>query len=269
MTSLTPFETRLRAELMSGIARDRRRRARRRVALPAAACLALVVAAAVVAVASRPGAGPGAPEVASAGAVVVHEAEGAFEVTVADLEAGPDEVRRELAEAGITRVEITSAAVPGSEVGRFVGLGTVPEGFELLDGTRVDGRPVFTSFRIPTDLSAPLELVMGRAAEPGESYAFAYDAYGPGQPLHCTGLWGTRVEEMLDDLDRLGVRAEWLVPPATRARTESVLDYRATQGVMLSADTILFSVYPTLDHLPVGDVAPDDSGCADDSVTSP
>ena len=269
MTPLTPFEARLRTELMGGIARDQKRRARRRVAVPAAGSLALVVAAAVLAVVLRPGAGPVAPDVASAGAVVVREAEGVFEVTVADLEAGPDEVRRELTEAGITGVEITSAAVRDSDVGRFVGLGAVPEGFEVLGGSSVDGRPVFTSFRIPADLAAPLELVMGRAAEPGESYAFAYDAYGPGQPLHCTGLWGMRVEEILDDLERLGVRAEWVAPPATRARTESVLDYHATQAVMLSADTVLFRVYPTLDHLPVGDVAPDDSRCPDDSVTSP
>ncbi len=102
MTPLTPFEARLRAELMGGIARDQKRRARRRVVVPAVGTLALVVAVAVVAVASRPGSGPVAPEVASAGAVVVHEAGGMIEVTVADLEAGPDDVRSELAEAGVT-----------------------------------------------------------------------------------------------------------------------------------------------------------------------
>jgi hypothetical protein len=127
-------------------------------------------------------------------------------VRIVDAEARPDEVRRELAAA---HLPVTVTAVPTGPplVSRFLALGRSANSPDL---EPVDSDGVsYPGFRIPADFTGKLDLYVGRPADKGEAYAVPVDAYAPGEPLSCLGIWGTPVAEAAPHIDKLGLQVRW------------------------------------------------------------
>jgi hypothetical protein len=62
---------------------------------------------------------------------------------------------------------------------------------------------------ISTRFSGSASVTLGRAARAGERYATSTSAFGPGEVLHCTGLFGGRVSSLLSVLAGKRLHAEW------------------------------------------------------------
>jgi hypothetical protein len=71
------------------------------------------------------------------------------------------------------------------------------------------GGPLPIGLRIPADFKGQADIVLGRAARPGETYVSTGDAFAPGEVLHGSGLMGMRVSAALVKLKALGLSAEW------------------------------------------------------------
>lgn len=190
----------LRPQLVAAAARRHRAQptpSHRRMAMAAVAVVAVVLAATLFV---QIGTG-------RASAVVqVTRTDGFIEVRIIDAEARPDQVRRELAAAHLP-VTVTAAPTGPSLVARFLALGRSADSPDLQP---VDSDGVsYPGFRIPAHFVGQLDLIVGRQAVKGEAYVTPVDAYAPGEPLACLGLWGTPVSQAAPRIAKLGVTARW------------------------------------------------------------
>lgn len=259
-SDMTPFESTLREELLSGIERHERRRRLRRVAarrgagaLGAAAVLVAVVAVVV-------GVLPGSlgPDPVHGDPLHIRRAEGGVVVKVADLEADPDAVRRQLREVGLGAVEIEVVPAAPHQVGRFIRVGGTPPGFEILNGPG----PEFTAFVITPEVAEGLSLLLGREPRPGETYFSAVDAFGPHGPLYCRDLWNARVADALGEVERLGIDARWdTIAPQSDLDPHTIPDHRIAMAALIGPNRVMFMTTPgpVEEHTMVP--PPDTSGC--------
>ena len=112
-------------------------------------------------------------------------------------------------------LDITLKLVPVSPslVGSVVYMGTSEGASDiqvLHSATReAPGGPLSIGLRIPVDFQGQADIVLGRAARPGETYVSTGDAFAPGEALYKSGLMGLRVSEAVGRLKELGLTAEW------------------------------------------------------------
>jgi hypothetical protein len=112
-------------------------------------------------------------------------------------------------------LDITLKLVPVSPsmVGAvvYMGLPSGMGGIEVLysPSRKAPGGPLPIGLRIPVDFKGHADIVLGRAARPGETYVSTGDAFAPGEALYGSGLLGMRVSEALVKLQALGLSAEW------------------------------------------------------------
>jgi hypothetical protein len=62
---------------------------------------------------------------------------------------------------------------------------------------------------IPVDFHGSASVIVGRAAQPGEAYASAEDAFAPGEVLHCSGIQNEQVAQVLPVLQAKGLVVSW------------------------------------------------------------
>ena len=252
-----PYLERLRADLVTGIARQRARRARRR-RLGVAGAAVLVAAAVPLAGALDRGRG--------SAALAITKTPRWLELRIADATAGPERMTRELREAGVPG-EVRVVPVSRSLVGRWAALETQPSpSRERLDpGTRellerhdrelrhkrrllnareraeverlhrrdrerdrVDVRRLNSIqfrpdvIRIPLSIregfTGRLLLFAGRGPRNDELYAESGSAFESGEPLHCTGIERLSPAEAGRAIMALGYRVVWADPAPRRGR---------------------------------------------------
>ena len=102
-----------------------------------------------------------------------------------------------------------SPSLVGSVV--YMGSSAGASGIGVLYSTtkQAPGGPLPIGLRIPADFKGQADIVLGRAARPGETYISTGDAFAPGEVLHGSGLMGMRVSAALVKLRALGLSAEW------------------------------------------------------------
>jgi len=62
---------------------------------------------------------------------------------------------------------------------------------------------------VPSDFAGHAVIDIGRAAQPGERYEMAGNAFLLGEPLHCSNLPGMTVDQAIPVLQDLGIRPIW------------------------------------------------------------
>jgi hypothetical protein len=190
----------------------RRRRRRLLTGLGVAAtAAALALALPVVMPSGTPG---GASRAAAA--VTFTTSDRYIVAVIQDPQADGDALRAAFREHGL---DITLQLLPVSPslVGKFVFEDVSNVGGSEIE-TLFDDRAACTTpgslscpigLRIPVDFRGRATLALGRAAEQGEQYASANDAFAAGEALHCSGLRGMTVGHALPVLEGLGVTAIW------------------------------------------------------------
>jgi hypothetical protein len=164
-------------------------------------------------------------------------------VRIVDLETDPQSVEAAIAESGLD-VRVASVPVSPSLVGRFVsstGTDSAPD----LTPLDVDG-DTFMGFVISDDFAGTLELRIGRKALPGEAYLANGSAFGPGEPLECSLLYGTKVAEAVPMLARLGLDTRWQAvtedsdgTALIEADPDSIRNLYVTDAISLGPDKVL------------------------------
>lgn len=173
---MNTFERGLRDELMAAT----RRRPRRRVG---AAVVGGVVAATAITIAMV----TFEPESASADVEITHE-DGRVLVRLTDRENTPEAIEAATDNEGFD-IEVEGAPSGPSNVGRFIG--SSGSEADLLDVQTLEQDGVtFMAFSVPEDWDGELTLYLGQPAGDGEGYLTFSDAYGPGEPLECSGTLG-------------------------------------------------------------------------------
>jgi hypothetical protein len=184
---------------------SRRPRRRRGLAIGwATAAAVLVMAAGTFAVVL---ATQGAPADA---AVQFSESGGHIVATVADPYAAKERLDAAFAAHGLD-IDLKLVPVSPSIVGAVVFMDGTAGGIETSPSPARKGPagPLPVTLRIAADFKGHAQIVLGRAARPGEQYQSAGDAFAEGECLHGVALVGMTVEQAVAKLDELGIRAQW------------------------------------------------------------
>jgi hypothetical protein len=195
------------AEITAEHALRRRLFAGRVARLGAVAAAAMVAAAAlIVSLDSAPPAAAG---------IAFERGTGYLIARVVDLRADPDAMRAAFRERGLD-IDLELVPVSPSLVGEIVASSESASGIELLPD-RARGCPQELrcgpiGLRIPLGWEGEAQIVLGREAQPSETYVSAGDAFAPGEALHCTtGVVGASVSSAANVLERRGLDAIWHV----------------------------------------------------------
>jgi hypothetical protein len=180
-----------------------------------------------------------------------------YVIVVSDLFASPEKYQRELRAHGLD-ITLTVRPVPTRSVGEIIPMpgGPVPHG----DGTN---GPVFVpnyvtalqrhgscapncsiGLSIPVDFRGKEDVILGRAARPGEAYALIDPVDSPGEPLHCVPFIHKKLGQVQDLLLQHGVTRVELTDGSSR-RMDFPDTWYVQQGYALSTDTALLLVSPT------------------------
>jgi hypothetical protein len=247
----------LRDELVRAASRVQGRHRRRRLTVAAGAVLAAaaVVVIAVVAVDS--------PDPAAAG-VEVEVVNGRIDVQLTNLETRPAVVQAALRDVGLDAT-VTAVPVGPSNVGRFVVSQT-----DLPGGIDAPGEDTFLRFSAPVGFRDHLDLGLGLPAR-DEPYVIASDAYAPGEPLSCAGLYGEPLTELQafatdhPDLDIVVQRFDGSPgPPLSLERAAAdptVTNLRIADALSPAADTVTVYLTPDGESPFAEPLSPDDGAC--------
>jgi hypothetical protein len=186
-------------------ARRRQKTPRRRARLAwVSAAAAVVIAASAFGIVSA------VSDTPAAAAVEFKESGQYIVATVEDPYAAAERLRAAFVAHGL---DITLKLVPvspsmvGSVVFMDIEGGDITS---LVSATRqAPGGPMPVGLRISVDFKGRAEIVLGRAAQPGETYVSTGDAFAQGEVLHKSGLIGMRVADAAVRLKELGLTAEW------------------------------------------------------------
>ena len=129
---------------------------------------------------------------------------------ITDPAASAAALRQAFAEHGLD-IHLSLVPVSPSLVGTIVYVGENGGGIQALQGgtcvTGGGGCPV--GLRIPRDYAGQAYITLGRAAQGHESYASTASVFGPGEPLHCSGLIGRRVSAAREVFAARGWMTNW------------------------------------------------------------
>ncbi|WP_310740530.1 hypothetical protein [Microbispora sp. H10885] len=99
-------------------------------------------------------------------------------------------------------------------------------------------------FRIPVDFRGHAEVLIGRAARPGERYGLMEHIDMEGRPFHCVDFLSRTVAEVLPLLREHGVRAEFTSYAAGGARLPAPAGWYVHEGIMVADGQALLLVGP-------------------------
>ena len=184
---------------------SRRVRQRRRLVFAVAAAAGVAALLFALTVALRP-----APPAAAA---VRFQTSGDYIVaTVVDPYAAEQQLDAAFAAHGL-HITLKLVPVSPSMVGSVVYMGSSADASQIgvlySKTKRAPGGPLPIGLRIPVDFKGSADIVLGRAAKPGETYVSTGDAFAPGEALHGSGLLGMQVSAALVKLQQLGLSAQW------------------------------------------------------------
>lgn len=150
----------------------------------------LAVLAAAVALVSFGSAGPlRGPTPAQASSLSFTTSAGYIVARVKDLYTSPAHYRAAFAEHGL---HISLLVVPSDPSM----VGSIGFGSQEYREIKASGHPL--ELRIPNNFTGSAQIVLGRAARPGERYQqFPSSDFDRGQPLYCTGLYGATVNRVM------------------------------------------------------------------------
>ncbi len=241
------FPADVRAEMLEAIVGDhpRRRRVRRSRAYSLAA---LVVAAAVATTVLVSTGGSGlhvAPEPAAAAEGVRFEAgtKGDIIAYVTDPYAASRNLSAAFSQRGFD-ITLSMLPVSPSLVGTVVYIGS-DLGNENLIRTLSGGSCATGGGSCPIGLDisgrfrGAAQVTLGRPARLGERYASSTSAFGPGEPLHCTGLLDATVGRLRAVLATKHLNAEWRDSDAQNAIVAEPLASDHVQGVEMAASSLV------------------------------
>ncbi|MFS8096751.1 hypothetical protein LFM09_06375 [Lentzea alba] len=218
MSDPTAFETRLRRELVDAIAARQRRPSWRlpalRIAVVAAA--ASLVAGAVLAVTNLSDPAP---------ALAVSVQDGRVVVDLRDPNASAAAMERELAAAGIDS-QVRRVPVSPSLSGRWIGA-LLLTGAPVVDQQHSANQHPEGRSRIVLRLDESSEVVLFLGSDGGDGrYTISANAFGSGEPLHCSGIGGAETSQAARLLADRGLKVRWVVvpdgPAAVLTPTDSV-----------------------------------------------
>lgn len=225
----------------------------------------LAAGAAVVAAVFGVGAVVRPPDASAA--IEVRHAGNLITVRLVDLEARPEEVEEELRAAGLD-VDVTTGATPVQLVGRFVRHASsqpLPDDLEVLDE---DGAAGFTSFALPDDWDGSLQLVLGREAQPGESYIRSINAFADGEPFACTGWRSASLGAIAPQVAQTDLVVSWRALESSQSRPRQLASdeledmpwssYIVIEAVSVAPNTVIVTVaHPSTPAPATGDPAED------------
>ena len=184
------------------------RRSHRRARLAwASALAAVVVVGAALGIAS-------ALHHASAPAAVSFSRSGGYIVArIADPDATAGQLRAAFLAKGL-HIDLQLVPVSPSRVGSVVFMSVRSQGngsghhaiTQLYSSTRP---ATLVGLRIPVGFAGQADIILGRAALPGETYQAYGDAFARGEALYKSGLRGMRVAEAIKVVGQLGLTAAW------------------------------------------------------------
>jgi hypothetical protein len=244
--------TGLREELVSAAWRARQRRRRRRVLLTSAGAAAAVLVAVVLTLAA------GSDEPVAAG-VEVEVVDGRITVEVTAVETRPEVVEAALRDVGLDAT-VTAHPVGPSNTGRFlIGASNLPGGVEINGASG----GAFAAFSAPAGMESHLELALGRPAR-GQRYVLASDAYAPGEPLSCSGLYGEPVAALIafaEDHPELDITVQIGASGSTTPLDEADTELRVSDAVSPAAGAVTVILTPDGESPFVEPLSPDRGAC--------
>lgn len=192
----SPYVAELRNELVAAAHRKiaARKRRQRYLLNGAALLLVLVLAVGYMQFSSKP---------SSAAVLSVTRSNHVIMVDLKSTSATPKEIADELDHYGID-AKVTEKPVSPSGVGRLVSFS--------LEGTASIAQPssaYFMHFSLSDEKGQHVELGLGRAAKPGESYVKLVNAYDHGEVLNCSNTLGRQVRDVIDKVNSLNVDVHW------------------------------------------------------------
>lgn len=96
---------------------------------------------------------------------------------------------------------------------------------------------------IPADFAEEANVAVGRAGQPGETFASSADVFGSGEILHCSGILGQPAASAVSVLQEKGVTAAWMVN-GQRIEDPTPPDGYIVGGTALSSTTVLLDTSP-------------------------
>jgi len=123
------------------------------------------------------------------------------------------------------------------------------------------GTQCTVGFVIPANFTGHADVAVGRAANPGETYASADSSFGAGEALHCAGVFNQPVSVAVPIVAAKGLTAEWRVgSSSTSLSTAPAGDY-VVGGIPISSTTVMLMVQPTPLAANTPDLVEANSGC--------
>jgi hypothetical protein len=179
-----------------------------------------------------------------------------YVIVVTDLFATPEKYQRELRARGMDiTLEVSPVAeadvgeiipIPISDVPRGNGNEPVliPNRITALQrhGTCSPNCPIGVS--IPVDFHEKANIILGRAALPGERYAFIYSVDAPGEPLHCVPFIRKTIGQVRELLLKHGATQITLVDGSS-GRRDFPDTWFVQEGFVYSANAVTLLVSPT------------------------
>jgi hypothetical protein len=229
-----------RAPALGGAPTSARRRPRSRtMRLWPRLALAMGSAVAVVAICLAVAGLLRQPTAAAAG-VRFSRIHGFIVARITDPAASAASLRQAFAEHDLN-IHLSLVPVSPSLVGTVIYIGEDGGGIEAIQGggcvTGGGGCPI--GLRIPRDYDGEAYISLGRAAQAGESYASTASVFGPGEPLHCSGLIGRRVSEARRAFAAGGWATSWTL-------------YDSTNGLRLDSAAIARDFVVDAEHMANG-----------------
>lgn len=176
--------------------------------------------------------------------VRAEEGDGYTDVHFLDPSADPERIRSELESLGID-LRVTFLPADPFTTGRMVFEDAAGEedGIEPLED-RDEGfdRGDVIGIRIPDDWSGSGGIFIGRAAEPGETFATTaiLNAERPGGPLHCESVRGLSPAEAAQVVHRAGLKVEWRTEISDYISNDRPpADFTVHDVIWYASDTVL------------------------------
>jgi hypothetical protein len=170
---------------------------------------------------------------------------GYLDVTITDPSAPAASMQAAFVQHGLDITVVTDDASP-SLVGTITFDDSTfqpiyaPEGSCLLPGgaTRCQ-----IGFRVPLDFSGQASIVVNAPTPTGQTYNSTNDAFAPGEVLHCSGLYGTKVAQAAPILQKLGLTTVWRTggsnDPANGVSEASIEDKFINSALPWSQGTVM------------------------------
>jgi hypothetical protein len=107
------------------------------------------------------------------------------------------------------------------------------------------GTQCWVGLIIPAGFTGHADVTVGRAAKPGETYESADNSFGPGEALHCAGVFNQPVSTAAPIVAAKGLTVEWRVGNSTTNLTSAPAGDYVVDGIPISSTTVLLMVQPT------------------------